>query len=116
MLGPAGAIRWVVDLLGVGRMASLMPRFARLSAVLVCGVIALLTFGVVSASGDMWTVEGGTHYLETDLGELIKSWTAKEWQVWRKEAQSVGECMGVEEHCAAHERAGETPLEDLPRV
>jgi hypothetical protein len=76
----------------------------------------LLGAGVVSASADSWTVEGGTHYLKTGSGELIKSWTAKEWQLWRKQVQSLAECVGIAGNCAAKELKGETPLEDVPRA
>ncbi|MCU1489591.1 MAG: Rhs family protein [Acidimicrobiaceae bacterium] len=84
--------------------------------VLVCCVVVLVLAGAVSASADSWSVEGGTHILKGGSGEVIKSWTAKEWQVWRKEVQSVGECMGVAEGCAAGEDGAETPVEDVSRV
>ncbi len=79
---------------------------------LVCGLVVCLMVGGGSAYGYVWARDGGTRYLKADTSEVIKSWTAREWRVWGKEVRSVGECMGVEEHCAASELAGETPLED----
>lgn len=99
-----------------GGCVSSLLRFVRLLAVLACGVLVPFLVGLASASADVWTTEGGSHYLKNDAGEVIKGWTAKEWRLWRKEVQSVGECMGVEEHCAARELAGETPIEVVARV
>lgn len=96
-------------------MSSSVVRLVRLLAVFVCGAGVFCLVGAVSASADVWTTEGGTHYLKSGGGELIKSWTAKEWQVWRKEVQAVGECMGVLEQCAQHEFAGETSVEDMSK-
>jgi hypothetical protein len=115
MRRPVGATQGV-DLLRTDRVTSPMWRSVRVLVLIVCCVAALWGLGDVAASAKVWTIEGGTHYLKTDGGEVIKSWTAKEWHVWKKEVQSVGECMGVNEHCAAHELAGETPIENLPRV
>ncbi len=107
----------VIDLLTAVRKASLALRPARLLALFLCCGAGLLAFGAVTASAaDVWTTEGSTHYLKTSGGELIKSWTATEWLVWKKEVQSVGECMGVEEHCAAEEAAGETPVEGVSKI
>jgi len=50
MFGLAGSMQRVVDLLGMGRRASLMLRPARLSAVVLCGVAVFLLVGVASAS------------------------------------------------------------------
>jgi RHS repeat-associated protein len=116
MLGPASSAQTALDLSTVDRMALRALRFARLLTLVGCFLVVPMTFGAVSASANVWTVEGGTHYLKTSGGELIKSWTAKEWQVWRKEVQSVGECTGVEEHCAADEFAGETPVEGVSKL
>jgi len=91
-------------------------RSTRLLTLVVCCLAVPMTVGVVSASADVWTVEGGTHYLKNSGGELIKSWTAKEWRVWKKEVQSVGECMGINANCAADQLAGETPIENASRV
>jgi hypothetical protein len=82
----------------------------------VMSIVALFLVGAVSASADSWSVEGGTHYLKDGEGEVIRSWSAGEWQLWRKELQSVGECMGVAEHCAAKLLAGETPVENVPKT
>jgi RHS repeat-associated protein len=70
---------------------------------------------VSSASADSWSVEGGSHYLRGGSGSVIKSWTASEWRLWRKEVESVGECMGVVEGCARKLISGETPVEAVPR-
>jgi RHS repeat-associated protein len=91
-------------------------RLVRLLAVLVWGVGAACAVGVAAASADSWTIEGGTHYLKGSGGEVLRSWTAKEWRLWGVELQAVGECMGVAEGCAAKEIAGETPVEDVPAV
>jgi RHS repeat-associated protein len=93
-----------------------MLRFVRLLAVLACGVGALSLVVVAPAAADSWTLEGGTHYLKGGGGEVLKSWTAKEWVVWRKEVQSVGECMGVVEGCAGDEFDALTPVERDPRA
>jgi hypothetical protein len=87
----------------------------RLMVALLCGVTTFFA-GAAIASADTWTLEGGTHYLRTGGGELIKSWTAKEWLVWRKEVRAVGECMGVAENCAQREFAGETPVEEVSKA
>lgn len=49
MLGLAGSMQRVVDVLRVGRTASLVQRPVRLSSVLVCGVVVFLCVGVGSA-------------------------------------------------------------------
>jgi hypothetical protein len=85
MLGPASSAQTALDLSTVDRMALRALRFARLLTLVGCFLVVPMTFGAVSASANVWTVEGGTHYLKTSGGELIKSWTAKEWQVWRNE-------------------------------
>jgi RHS repeat-associated protein len=96
-------------------VSSLKLRLVRL-AVLMCCVVACLGVGVASASADSWTIEGGTHYLKGSGGEVLRSWTAKEWRLWGLELQSLGECMGVEAGCAAGEVDAETPVEDVPGV
>jgi RHS repeat-associated protein len=115
MLGAVSAVQRVVDLLGLGRTGRRV-RFVRFPTLVACGVAPLFVIGVSSASAEVWTTEGETHYLKTNYGELIKSWTAKEWQVWRKELQSLGECMGLEEHCAERESSGSTPVDNVPRT
>jgi RHS repeat-associated protein len=89
---------------------------ARVLGVLVCCVAVLVLAGAVSASADSWSVEGGTHYLKGGSGEVLRSWTAKEWQLWRKDVQSLAECVGVAEQCAARELGAETPVEDVTRT
>ncbi len=79
-------------------MPLLMLRFVRSFAAVVVGVVVFLGVGAVSASADSWVVEGGTHYLKGAGGEVIQSWSASAWVVWRKEVQAVGECMGVAEN------------------
>jgi RHS repeat-associated protein len=95
---------------------SLLPRLVRLSAVFACGIVVLALVGAAPASADTWIVEGGTHYLKGGGGEVLKSWTAKEWRLWRKQVQALAECVGIAEECAARELSGETPLEDVPRA
>jgi RHS repeat-associated protein len=87
-----------------------------LSLGVVMSTVALFLVGAVSASADSWSVEGGSHYLKDGEGEVIRSWSAGEWQLWRKELESVGECMGVAEGCAAKLLAGETPVQNDPRL
>jgi RHS repeat-associated protein len=93
---------------------SLLSRLVRLLIVVACGSAVLSLVGAVSASADSWTVEGGTHYLWSG-SEVVKSWTAREWQVWRKEVEAFGECMGVLEGCSGAEFGAKTPVEDVTK-
>jgi hypothetical protein len=52
MLGQAGSMQRVVDVLRVGRVALPVRRPVRLSSVLVCGVVVFLCVGVGSAFGE----------------------------------------------------------------
>ena len=75
MLGSVGFMQRVVDLLGVGRRASLMLRAARLLAVMVCGVVALSTVGTVSAFAEVYIshrpegVASGEEFADNYWGE-----------------------------------------------
>jgi RHS repeat-associated protein len=82
----------------------------------VMSIVALFLVGAVSASADSWSVEGGTHLLKNGEGEVIASWSAREWQLLRKQVQAVGECVGVAEGCAGKLISGATPVEAVPRA
>jgi RHS repeat-associated protein len=120
-----GALLAILVLAGVVPAVSRSPaartgrkqtrRFGRVLAVVV-SIAAVFLVGAVSASADSWSVEAGTHYLKGGEGKVIASWSAREWQLWRKELESVGECMGVAEGCAAKLIAGKTPVENDPRL
>ena len=117
MLRRAGSMQTVFDLRTAVRKVSLVLRPARLLALFLCCGAGLLAFGAVVASANSWVVEkNGGHYLKNGEGEVIKGWSPKEWEVWRKEVQSVAECIGIAEGCAAKEIAGETPVENDPKT